>query len=193
MVSKNRTFTVSGLYKSSLNNILRSSSVATSLTKPIVNRFLRPLFPDTLDLLSERDTKRYRLQRRLIGPIYQTPNLLRHEAAIDAVIGGAITKLKGLRGAEVDLNEWMHIIAVECLGAVVLSWSPGMLKNGTDWGTGPHAYASWRRKSVFGLFPFVTRLEIWSRSVGRAFSTVWGVNFKTPKNFRPFFIVRLSQ
>lgn len=87
----------------------------------------------------------------------------------------------------------MHIIAVECLGAVVLSWSPGMLKHGTDWGTGPHAYASWRRKSVFGLFPTVTKLEILSKNVGRAFSSAWGVNFKTPKNFRPFFIVSAHQ
>lgn len=68
-----------------------------------------------------------------------------------------------------------------------------MLKHGTDWGTGPHAYASWRRKSVFGLFPTVTKLEILSKNVGRAFSSAWGVNFKTPKNFRPFFIVSAHQ
>lgn len=150
-------------------------------------------FPDTLDLLSERDAKRYRLQRRLIGPVYQTSNLLRHEAAIDQVISQAIAKLKSLNGAEVELNEWMHIIAVECLGAVVLSWSPGLLKNGTDWGTGPHAYHSWRRKSVFGLFPIITALEFRFKDLGRAFSTLWGVKFKTPENFRPFFIVSRGQ
>ncbi|KAL6412087.1 hypothetical protein AUP68_04469 [Ilyonectria robusta] len=161
--------------------------LATALSKPELNWQLDPHFPDVLDLLSERDIQRYRLQRRLIGPVYQTSNLIQYEAAIDSVLEHSIAKLKGLKGAEVELNEWMHIIAVECLSAIVISWSPGMLKNGTDWGSGPHAYHSWRRKSVFGLFPTMAKLEFWHKTAGRLFSTAWGVNFKTPKNFRPFF------
>jgi hypothetical protein len=86
----------------------------------------------------------------------------------------------------------MHIIAVECLGAIVLSWSPGMLKNGTDNGSGAHAYHGWRRKSVFGLFPTVAKLEFLNKSIGRLFSTIWGVNFQPPKDFRPFFPVRYT-
>ncbi|KAK7420437.1 hypothetical protein QQZ08_010424 [Neonectria magnoliae] len=161
--------------------------LATALSKPHLTWQMDPRFPDSLDLLSERDIQRYRLQRRLIGPVYQTSNLLQYEAAIDSVLERAITKLKSLQGAEVELNEWMHIIAVECLGAVVLSWSPGMLKNGTDWASGPHAYHSWRRKTVFGLFPAMAKMEFWHKSPGRLFSTAWRVNFKTPQNFRPFF------
>ncbi|KAH7163383.1 cytochrome P450 [Dactylonectria estremocensis] len=161
--------------------------LATALSKPHLNWKMDPHFPDALDLLSERDVQRYRLQRRLIGPAYQTSNLVQYESAIDSVMERAIAKLKDLKGAEVELNEWMHIIAVECLSAIVLSWSPGMLKNGTDWGSGPHAYHSWRRKSVFGLFPTMAKLEFWHKTAGRLFSTAWGVNFKTPKNFRPFF------
>ncbi|KAF4467833.1 pisatin demethylase [Fusarium albosuccineum] len=161
--------------------------LATALSKPRVDWQLNTRFPDTLDLLSERDVRRYRLQRRLIGPVYQTSNLLQYEAAIDEVLERSVAKLKSLKGAQVELNEWMHIIAVECLGAVVLSWSPGMLKNGTDWGSGSHAYHGWRRKSVFGLFPTIVKLEFLSKSIGRLFSSAWNVNFKTPKNFRPFF------
>ncbi|KAM5354153.1 hypothetical protein ACJ41O_000803 [Fusarium nematophilum] len=161
--------------------------IATALSKPHLNWQLDPRFPDTLDLLSERDVRRYRLQRRLIGPVYQTSNLLQYEAVIDQVLERSIAKLKSLKGGSVELNEWMHIIAVECLGAIILSWSPGMLKNGTDWGSGSHAYHGWRRKSVFGLFPTVVKLEFLSKSIGRLFSTAWDVNFKTPKNFRPFF------
>lgn len=167
--------------------------MATALSKPELNWQLDPHFPDTLDLLSERDVQRYRLQRRLIGPVYQTSNLIQYEPAINAVISRAIAKLKTLNGAQVELSEWMHIIAVECLGAVVLSWSPGMLRHGTDWGTGPHAYHGWRRKSVFGLFPALAKLSFWSRSAGRLFSTVWGVNFETPKKFKPFFPVSRQQ
>ncbi|KAF6517438.1 hypothetical protein HZS61_003009 [Fusarium oxysporum f. sp. conglutinans] len=161
--------------------------LATALSKPHIDWRLNPEFQDTLDLLSERDVRRYRLQRRLIGPVYQTSNLIQYEAAIDEVLARSIAKLKTLNGAQIELNEWMHIIAVECLGAVVLSWSPGMLKNGTDNGSGAHAYHGWRRKSVFGLFPMAAKLEFLHKSIGRLFSTIWGVNFQPPKDFRPFF------
>ncbi|KAG5746788.1 hypothetical protein H9Q72_003859 [Fusarium xylarioides] len=161
--------------------------LATALSKPHIDWHLNPEFQDNLDLLSERDVRRYRLQRRLIGPVYQTSNLIQYEAAIDEVLERSIAKLKALNGAQVELNEWMHIIAVECLGAVVLSWSPGMLKNGTDNGSGAHAYHGWRRKSVFGLFPMAAKLEFLHKSIGRLFSTIWGVNFQPPKDFRPFF------
>ncbi|KAI9172614.1 Cytochrome P450 monooxygenase sdnT [Paramyrothecium foliicola] len=161
--------------------------LATVLSKPAVDGHLRLHFPDALDLLSEFDVNRYRLQRRLIGPVYQTASLVKHEAAIDEVVKQAIARLKSLDGAQVDLKEWMHIIAVECLGAVVLSWSPGLLKKGTDWKSSTHSYQGWRRKSVMGLFPLAVKLEFLSRSFGRAFSILWGLRFKTPQNFRPFF------
>ncbi|KAJ6440597.1 FAD/FMN-containing dehydrogenase [Purpureocillium lavendulum] len=154
---------------------------------PQLDWHLRPHFPDTLDLLSELNTKRYRLQRRLIGRVYHASNVAKFEHAIDGVVKEAVTKLASLQGQEVDLQEWMHIIAVECLGASVLSWSPGLLKQGTDWGTVLHSYRGWRRKSVFGLFPIMTKLELLSSDVGRAFAALWGVTYKTPDNFRPFF------
>ena len=148
-------------------------------------------FTDTLDLLSERDKKRYRLQRRLIGPTYQMTNLKRHEAAVDAVLARIIQQIKSLQGAEVDLKEWMHIIVVECLAAVVLSWSPGYLRDKSDHGSSSHSYQGWRRKSVFGLFPLAVKLELLSPSIGRLFARLWGVVFKPPKNFKPFFPVEL--
>lgn len=142
-----------------------------------------------MDLLSELDLKRYRLQRRLIGRVYQTANLLKLEAGIDVVLNHAIARLEAQQGAEVELKEWMHMIVVECLGACVLSWSPGMLKSGTDWGTSSHSYMSWRRKSVLGLFPGMTKLGFCSRTLDRAFSNLWGLTFGIPENFKPFFPV----
>ncbi|KAK3317082.1 cytochrome P450 76C2 [Apodospora peruviana] len=161
--------------------------LATALNKPALDWRLGLHFPDTLDLLSEFDIKRYRLQRRLIGPVYQTSNMKKFESAIDIVINNAIDHIKALKGAEVDLKEWMHIIAVECLGAVVLSWSPGYIKNKSDGGTSNQGYLGWKRKSVFGLFPIITTAAFFSKSAGRTFSNIWGVTFKTPKDFKPFF------
>jgi hypothetical protein len=164
--------------------------VATALTKPDVDWKLRPHFPDTLDLLSERDKTRYRLQRRLIGPVYTLANLRKYESAIDAVIAQAIAQLKSLDGASVDLKEWMHIIAVECLGAAVLSWSPGLLKNKSDGGSGSHSYQGWRKKSVLGLAPIVTLLDRVSKHFSRPFALFWGLSYAPPPGFKPFFNVR---
>ena len=133
--------------------------------------------------------KRYRLQRRLIGPIYRPTNIDKHAHKVDSVLEKVSHRLGGLDGAQIDLKEWMHIIAVECLGAVVLSWSPGLLKQGTDFGTSAHSYQAWRRKSVLGLFPTVAALEMCYAFIGRVFSVIWGVKFTPPPGFRPFFPV----
>lgn len=166
--------------------------MATELLKPKLNARLGIQSPDTLDLLAERDMRRYRLQRRLIGPIYHTNNVKRYEAAVDAVLLRVVDQLRALGGAEVDLKEWMHIITVECLGAVSLSWSPGYLADKSDGASGRHAYMGWRRKSVFGLFPLAVIVEPLSKHFGRAFSVLWGVTYHTPKEgFKPFFPVSL--
>ncbi|KAL1878116.1 hypothetical protein VTK73DRAFT_7996 [Phialemonium thermophilum] len=130
---------------------------------------------------------RYRLQRRLIGSTYSARNLSKFQNAVNAVIERAVAELKTLRGEEVDLKEWMHIITVECLGAVVLSWSPGYIKNRSDGGTSAHSYLGWRRKSIFGLFPPVVIAKILYKPLGRAFANIWGVTHKTPRQYRPFF------
>lgn len=164
--------------------------MSTSLLKPKLAWNLQLQSADTLDLLAERDMKRYRLQRRLIGPIYNPTNVKRYEAAIDAVLSKAIEELRQLNGIEVDLNEWMHIIVVECLGSLTLSWSPGFIKNRTDNLSGRHAYLGWRRKSLFGLFPAAVTLESMSKSFGRLFAIVWRVTYTIPKGqFKPFFPV----
>lgn len=163
--------------------------VATALNKPTLDWQLNAHFSDTLDFLSEFDVERYRLQRRLIGPVYLTSNIKKFEPAVDAVIQAAVSELRALNGAEVDLKEWMHIIAVECLGAVVLTWSPGYIKSRSDGGTSTQSYLGWKRKSVFGLFPTITKVSFFSKTASRLFSNIWGVTFKTPKRFKPFFTV----
>ncbi|TLD34161.1 hypothetical protein PspLS_01192 [Pyricularia sp. CBS 133598] len=124
--------------------------ISTALQKPKVDWRLQPHFPDTLDLLSERDMRRYRLQRRLIGQVYQPANLRKFEPVIDVVLDQVVAQIRTLGDAEVDLKEWMHIITVECLGAIVLSWSPGYLKAKSDFGSGSFSYLGWKRKTVLG-------------------------------------------
>jgi len=145
--------------------------------------------PDTLDFLAEQNMERYRIQRRLIGPAYRAANLKKYEAVVDAVLERVVEQLKSLNEEEVDLKEWMHIIAVECLGAVVLGWSPGYLRGRSDFGSGAHSYLAWRRKSVLGLFPLVAILESHSKLLGRLFTRIWDLRYHLPAGFKPFFPV----
>lgn len=161
--------------------------MATSLNRPKFDRSFNLSFPDSLDLLSERDMERYRLQRRLIGPLYSIHNIQRYESAIDGVLSKVVAQLHDLQGAQVDLKMWMHIITVECLSAVVLSYSPGYLKAKNDFGSSSHAYMNWRRKSVFGLFTWAVLAESYSHACGRWFAKLWRVTFVTPAPFKPFF------
>lgn len=161
------------------------------LSKPDLDWLLRPRLQDTLDLLSERDTKRYALQRRRLGPVYRASAVLKYEGAVDEVLHRAVAWIKALDGEEVDLKEWMHILAVECLGAVVLSWSPGLLAAGSDRGSGEMSYLAWRTKTVFGYFPLMARVN-WAergRWIGRLFAQAWGLRYRHGPNFRPFFPV----
>lgn len=144
---------------------------------------------DTLDLLSEREARRYRLQRRLIGPAYHEANMQKFGAAVDAVLQRAVAELRQLHGARVDLKEWMHIVAVECLGAVVLSWSPGYVKDRSDHGSSAAGYYNWRRKSVFGLFPSLVVADLHTRWVSRAFAAVWRLGYERRADYKPLFAV----
>ncbi|KAI7927357.1 hypothetical protein M0657_003002 [Pyricularia oryzae] len=165
----------------------RQVYISTALQKPKVDWRLQPHFPDTLDLLSERDMRRYRLQRRLIGQVYQPANLRKFEPVIDDVLDQVVAQIRTLGDAEVDLKEWMHIITVECLGAIVLSWSPGYLRAKSDFGSGSFSYLGWKRKTVLGLFPLATVIGVLSRSFERQFANIWGLTFKAPKTLKHFF------
>ncbi|CAK7221081.1 hypothetical protein SBRCBS47491_004405 [Sporothrix bragantina] len=166
--------------------------LSTVLFHPVTD-WRRPFdlaFPDTLDLLSERDMKRYRQQRRLIGPVYHETNLAKFGASVDAVLAKAVAELRSLDGARIDLKEWMHIIAVECLGAVVLSWSPGLLKAHSDAGSSSAGYYNWRRKSVFGLFPALVVADFHSGGGGpvlRAFTAIWRLAYDNEPGSKSFF------
>lgn len=137
--------------------------------------------------MSELDTKRYRLQRRLIGKVYRASNVTKFEAILDGVLDRIVEALNTQRGAVLDLDEWMHMVVVECLGACVLSWSPGMLKDGTDCGSLVHSYQGWRRKSVFGLFPLAAKLALLHPTFDRLLGRLFGVTWKKPAGFKNFF------
>src|SRR5687768_7265086 len=107
MATKNPASTVSGNPLSPKPSLRLPGAVATALNKPCLDWRLNAHFPDTLDFLSEFDVKRYRLQRRLSGPLYLASNMRKFDSAVETVTRAAVAELKALKGAEVDLKEWM--------------------------------------------------------------------------------------
>jgi hypothetical protein len=108
------------------------------------------------------------MQRRLIGPTYSAANMLNHEPALDDVLQRFVAKLKEQDGKEIDLSEWMHILAMESITAVTFRWSPGMIEDGSNYGTLMDGYFKfWRYLTVVGMFPRVILvshyLGLWSR------------------------------
>ncbi len=65
--------------------------------------------------------QRYKLQRRLIGPVYASPNMKKHGDAVDRTLERFVEKLKSLEGEQVDLEKWIHILVV------------GMTFSGSPW------------------------------------------------------------
>ncbi|KAI1862730.1 uncharacterized protein JN550_010067 [Neoarthrinium moseri] len=108
---------------------------------------------EAVDVIYETNKERYRFQRRSLGPVYSIANVKKYEAVVDAVLDRFVGKLKTFNGkVEVDLAEWMHILALETLGSVVLDWSPGQIEAGSDEGMLSGTCTTWKACSVLGLF-----------------------------------------
>jgi cytochrome P450 len=108
---------------------------------------------DGLDLLTEMDMEKYRVQRRAIGPAYTLSGLEKHEGALDKYIDKYIAKTKSLRGAMVDLAEWTHIFALDALSWVSLSTSTDYTGKGHDGGNLASSSSIWSIFTTLGLFP----------------------------------------
>jgi hypothetical protein len=108
---------------------------------------------ERLDLLTETDMEKYKMQRRAIGPAYSVAGMEKHEAALDRYINAFISKIQSLNGEEVDLAEWMHIYSLDALSHVVLSNSLDYTAQGSDGGNGAASESIWSLFTTLGLFP----------------------------------------
>ena len=67
---------------------------------------------DDLDLLSERNMDKYRIQRRFIGPIYSAASMKDHERAWDEIINHNVSIMKERAGISVSIDIWMNMFAL---------------------------------------------------------------------------------
>jgi hypothetical protein len=67
--------------------------------------------PEGLDLLSEPDMHKYRLQRR-IGPIYSASSIADIDVPLDSILMKNLAGMRQTAGNVVDLDMWCHRFAL---------------------------------------------------------------------------------
>lgn len=67
---------------------------------------------DGLNLLPETNLEKYRLQRRLFGPIYTTTAVKDHEEIIRDIVEKNLTVMHSKTGAGINIDIWMTMFAM---------------------------------------------------------------------------------
>lgn len=106
-----------------------------------------------LDLLTETNIEKYRMQRRAIGPAYSIQGMEKHEDVLAKYLETFIERLKGLEGKEVDLAVWTHIYALDALSWFVLGKSVDYTSMGHDDGNLVASDSIWSIFTTLGWFP----------------------------------------
>ena len=130
---------------------------------------------DGLAFLSETDMKKYRLQRRIAGPMYATASVEKYGGKIDAVISRFMLRLESLQGQNLDLEQWLHIFVLDALANVTLSEDLKYIEAGNDDGNLEASLRTWRMFSLVGLFPWITSLMQGFPLLDRSICGIFGV------------------
>ncbi len=110
--------------------------------------------PDALDFLPERNIEKYRLQRRLIGPVFTTQAAKKHESLMDIALRRYVEKMVTSQGEPQDLVKWMNILAIDVLSEATFGTSKDLISSGDDDGNIKALDQFWKQASVAGLIPW---------------------------------------
>lgn len=109
--------------------------------------------PEGLDFLTECNLDKYRLQRRLIGPVFTIQATKTHEKLMDVALCTFIKKMESAQSKPQDLVKWMNILAIDLLSEVTFGMSPNLIGLGHDDGNMADLHNFWKQTSVLGLLP----------------------------------------
>lgn len=130
--------------------------------------------------------QRYKGHRKNIGTTYSSSSLKKYSGRLDEVMDRFVAKLKSQEGQILDLNDWLHLAVVECLGAVTLNWSPGFINDASDHGFLAKSIKFWRQVTVFGsLQNWLLAVQKWP-SLRPTIAKLLGVGIKMPADYVPF-------
>jgi hypothetical protein len=65
-----------------------------------------------LDLLPEKNLEKYRLQRRLVGPIYTTSSVKDYETALDSAVKEDVATMHEIAGNPENVDLWFNYLAL---------------------------------------------------------------------------------
>lgn len=114
--------------------------------------------------------EKYRLQRRLLGPVYSAGQMKHYEAAIDKAIMDDTARMREVAGRDVDVDLWSNyfalglrprsyyclpimLIYLDCLSTATFSTSYGMISRGKDDGSVTSVHSEWRLLHWLGFLP----------------------------------------
>jgi Cytochrome P450 len=122
---------------------------------------VEPESKDAMNLLGESDMEKHRHQRRLIGPMFTTQAIKKHESLMDGPILRFVVKMREAASNPQDLCKWMNILALDLLTEVTFSESPNYIDAGDDAGNSQDIDAFWQQISWVGLIPRLWRAYVW--------------------------------
>lgn len=125
-----------------------------------------------MDLLSEPDVNKYRLQRRRINPIYTVSSVSDLEPSLDAILVRILASMRGRSRSTVDLDDWSHMAALDCLTATVLPTSTQQVIIGCDDGTIAATKQGWVYLHWASRFPTFHTINSWCLRVLKR--DLWG-------------------
>lgn len=146
--------------------------------------------PNYFNLLNEQNIEKYRLQRRLIGPIYSSDGMKDIEPNIDKVLEKNVKIMHNRVGEGVDADIFfnyfasgkymfinrmeqivMLILLLDCLSASTFSRENNLVGEGDD-GSVHMVHQGWKYMHIVGYFPLVHKMLL-------AYGKLWeGDRFK---------------
>ncbi|KAJ4396391.1 hypothetical protein N0V93_000610 [Gnomoniopsis smithogilvyi] len=126
------------------NNVMLSSPAASKVIYSPKgdygkSEFYKPLGPDRptedrMSLLTETDNARYRLIRRVTGPLLTTTAVKKHESLCDPVLLQYVENMTEKQGEAFDVLKWAHIVSIQLLQNVIMGDSDDIISSGDDEG-----------------------------------------------------------
>lgn len=135
---------------------------ATHFSKSSWYDSFAPKNEDGMNLLGESSRESYQLQRRLIGPIFTTPAIKKHESLLDRPTLRFVSKMKETKGQPQDLVKWMNILAIDLLTELTFGNSMGLIDAGEDQGNTRDIDDFWKQVSWMGLLPYFRPVYVWA-------------------------------
>jgi len=122
-----------------------------------------------MDLLSENDMQKYRLQKKTVGPAYAPEFVKELEPLIDTILKRNVLTMmemvekNGLLAEEqgVNIDTFFNFFTSDCIQTATVGHSKHLLAEGRDDGSVASVHNAWKYIHLAGYFPNLHRSYLW--------------------------------